>query len=378
MYLRADEREELERIVRAARSPQRDVRRARIALMAAAGLDNRVIAQLAGTSENTVSLWRRRLSREGLPGLHDRPRPGRPSPFTPIQRARVIQKAVELPQSSGQPYTHWSTAELARAVCDAGVVTSITSSTVAKWLNAADLQPHRCRYWLKITDTEFEARMQDVTGLYLRAPELAARGVPVFCVDEKTSMQALERQTPDLLMRPGRPHRRDHRYIRHGSTCLIGVFQVATGKVWGRFTPDRKATTVARFLQEVAASVPEAPEIHFVMDQVSTHWHLAICHEVARLSGVPYRPRDLRTGAQRRAFLADTTKRVVIHFTPVRASWLDQIEIWFSGLARRVLARGSFASLAELQARVYAYIDHHNRFLARPYRWTYTGAPCRT
>lgn len=373
-------RAELEGWVRGARTEQRLVLRARIVLLAAKGTTSCEVAAELGCTAGTVGKWRRRFASQGTTGLRDAPRSGRRPKFTAEQKARVIQKAVEAPRANGLPITQWSARSLSTIAVAAGITTSIHPTTVWRWLNEADLQPHRCRYWLKITAPDFEERMKDVTGLYLRTPALAKEGVKVFCVDEKTSIQALERQTPDSPLRPGKPLRRDHRYIRHGTTHLLGAFDVATGKVWGVYEAKRPAKVFAAFLRRVCEgeSVKRAPNVHFVMDQVSTHWHHEVCKAVAELSGRDYDPKAHKTGASRRAFLADTTKRVVVHFTPVRASWLDQIEIWFSQLARQVLNRGSFTSIQDLQQQISAFIDYYNRSLARPYRWTYTGRPCTT
>jgi transposase len=376
IVLRGDERRELEAIVGASSSPQALSKRARVVLLAAEGKNNREIGRLVGLREKAVGKWRRRFHGGRLAALPDAPRSGRPSPYTPEQKARVLQKATQAPQDNGLPFSHWSSTDLAKLAKDAGITDSIHPTTVWRWLDGADLQPHRWRYWLQNTDSDFETRMKDVTGLYVTALELAKQGIPVFCFDEKTGIQALERETPDLPMKPGKPQRRDHRYVRHGTTTLLGVFQVATGKVWGRFTP-RTAKATARVIREVGESVPNAPKIHFVMDQLNTHWHHDVCQVVAALSGVDFDPKKHRTGTQRKAFLADPSKRVVIHFTPKRASWLDQIEIWFSTLGRKLLNRASFTSVEELQRAIYAFIEHHNRFLARPYRWTYTGRPCK-
>lgn len=372
-----EERDEFERVTRAGKSSQRAVKRARVILLAAEGKENREIAKLVGLSENAVGRWRRRFQQNGPTGLQDAPRSGRPSPYTAEQKTMVLQKAIESPRENGVPITHWSQSSLARLAKDAGIAGAIHPTTVGRWLNDADLQPHRWRYWLKNTDPEFEPRMKDVTGLYLRALELEKKGIPVFCFDEKTNIQALERAMPDIPMTPGKPCRRDSRYIRHGTTAFLGVFRVGTGKVWGTFTAKRPATVVAAFLRRVCESVPGAREIHFVMDQLSTHWHDEICKFVAELSGIPYDPKALRTGKQRKIFLADPSHKVVIHFTPRRASWLDQIEIWFSTLGRNVVHRGSFSSVEDLQKKIVEFVNYYNRSLARPYRWTYTGTPCR-
>jgi len=376
IVLREDERQELEAIVRAGSSPQSLVRRARVALLAAEGKENREISRLVDLSEKAVGKWRRRFDKGRPAALRDAPRSGRPSRYTPEQKARVLQRATQAPRDNGLPFSHWSSTDLARLAKDAGIADSIHPTTVWRWLDDADLQPHRWRYWLQNTDADFETRMKDVTGLYVTALELAKQGIPVFCFDEKTGIQALERETPDIPMKPGKPHRRDHRYVRHGTTTLLGVFQVATGKVWGRFTP-RTAKATAQVIRDVGESVPSAPKIHFVMDQLNTHWGHDVCQVVAALSGVEYDKKKHRTGTQRKAFLADVSKRVVIHFTPKRASWLDQIEIWFSTLGRKLLNRASFTSVPELERAIYAFMEHHNRFLARPYRWTYTGRPCK-
>lgn len=376
IVLGQEERVELERVVRAGSTAQGLVRRARVILLAAEGKNNREISRVVGLSENAVGRWRRRFQRGRPTALRDAPRSGRPSRYTPEQKARVLEKATQAPRDNGLPFSHWSSTDLAKLAKDAGIADSIHPTTVWRWLNEADLQPHRWRYWLKSTDPDFEWRMQDVTGLYVRALELAKQGIPVFCLDEKTGIQALERETPDIPMRPGKPHRRDHRYIRHGTTTLLGVFEVATGKVWGRFSA-RTAKATASIIREVGESVPQAPQVHFVMDQLSTHWHHEVCEVVAALSGVEYDRKKHRTGTQRKAFLADPSKRVVIHFTPKRASWLDQIEIWFSTLGRKLLKRASFTSVEELQREIYKFMEHHNRFRAKPYRWTYTGRPCK-
>ena len=370
-------RRTLEATARAATSPQRDVQRARIILLCAEGHPNRTVAQQLGCDEDTVGKWRRRFHEQHLKGLWDSPRSGRPSKFSAEQKVRVLQKATESPAQNGVPFSHWDSVALSRLAVDAGIAESIHPSTVWRWLDEADLQPHRTRYWLQSPDADFEVRMRDVTQVYLSAIERAKKGIAIFCLDEKTSIQAKQRKRPDLPMQAGIPQRIEHEYIRHGTRCLTAGFNVATGEVQGILTPDRPAPVFAGFVETLCGSVEQAPQIHLVMDQLNTHWHHDLCAVVARLSGVSYDPKQHQKGPQRRAFLMQADKRVVVHFTPKHASWLNQIEIWFSLLGRKLVNRESFASLQDLQEKILRFIRYYNQRLAHPYRWTYTGTPCR-
>lgn len=359
-----------------ATASQRDAFRARIILLADDGLTNRAIAEELGCDEDTVGTWRRRFSKGGPKGLRDLPRSGRPSKFTSDQRARVLAKATEKPCDNGLPFSHWDSRALADLAVEAGITVSIHPTTVWRWLNDADLQPHRVRYWLQSHDPDFEVRMLDITSLYLRALDLAKVGIPTFCIDEKTSIQAKARKCLDLPMIPGVPQSIDHHYVRHGTLCLTAGFEVATGLVQGILTPDRPATVLASFVRNLCETVPDAPEIHLVLDQLNTHWHHEICKVVADLSGIVYDPEAHKVGKDRRRFLLDPEKRVVVHFTPKSGSWLNQVEIWFGLLCRKLLRRESFASLMNLAERIESFIAYYNRHLAHPYRWTYTGRPC--
>lgn len=377
--LSAQEQESLEKTVRSATAPQRDVIRAQIILQANRGLGNRQIARLLKRDEDTVGKWRQRFAEHGPKGLRDLPRSGRPRTFSPEQVARVIEKATESPRQNGVPFSHWDTPALQRLAIDAGITESIHPTTVWRWLHEADLKPHLVRYWLRSTDPDFEIRMRDVTQLYLSTPELARQGIAVFSVDEKTSIQAKERKHPDRLPIRGIPHLIEHEYIRHGTLCLTAAFNVATGNVYGMLTHHRPAPVFASFVEQLCVGyASQAPQIHLVMDQLNTHWHHDFCEVVARLSDVPYDPESHKRGPDRREFLMRDDKRVVVHYTPKHASWLNQIEIWFSSLARRLLKRETFCSLEELEERIREFVAYHNRFLAHPYRWTYTGTPCRS
>jgi len=220
--------------------------------------------------------------------------------------------------------------------------------------------------------------MTDVTQLYLATPALAQQGIAVFSVDEKTSIQALERLLPDLPMIPGIPQRVEHEYVRHGTLCLTAAFNVATGEVHGLLTPHRPNPVMARFIDALCRDgAAAAPEIHLVLDQLNTHWSHDLCRVVARYSDLAYDAEAHPTGDDRRKFLMRDDKRVVVHYTPKHASWLNQIEIWFSVLVRKLLQRETFGSAKQLEKRILEFIAYYNRFLAHPYRWTYTGTPCR-
>jgi len=375
--LAADELAALERISRAATAPQRDVLRANIVLLSADGHANRDIAEMLGVEENTVGKWRRRFSEKRVAGLQDAPRSGRPPKFTARQKVRVLKKATQRPRDCGVPFSHWDSSSLAHLAVEAGITESIHPTTVWRWLNDADLKPHRVQYWLQSPDPDFEQRSQDVIKTYLAAPRRLKHGIATFSVDEKTSIQARERVRPDLPMIQGIPQRIEHEYIRHGTLCLTAGLNVATGDVQGLITENRPAPVFARFLEELIASVPEAEKIHVVLDNLNTHWHHDACAVVAAASGRDYDPDRFEKGPQRREFLMSARKRVVFHFTPKHASWLNQIEIWFSVLCRKLLRRESFASLRKLRATLRRFISYYNRHLAHPYRWTYTGTPCR-
>lgn len=296
-------------------------------------------------------------------------------PFPPEDRHKVLVLATQKPAALGLPLSHWSLTDLATQIINDAHYRTMSQSTIWRILNDGELKPHRCSYWLHSDDPDFEAKALAVAGLYVQAPQLYRRGELVLCVDEKTGIQALERKHPTPPLRPGQPERQEFEYIRHGTRCLIATLVVPTGQVLGDVSARRTCRDYCRHLRQVAAQFPGVKRFHWVMDNLNTHWSLALCRLVARLSGVQFAPQRLRTGKERRAFLADASHRHVIHYTPKHGSWLNQIEIWFSVLARRVLRRGEFRSKAELRRKILDYIAYYNSHLAHPYRWTYTGKP---
>ena len=242
------------------------------------------------------------------------------------------------------------------------------------------------RYWLNSPDKkadpeEFEKRSAAVCQTYAVAAELHQRGTHTISVDEKTGMQALERAAATLPMKPGLIERQEADYIRHGTQALIANFEVATGKVICPTVGDtRTEKDFAAHIAQTVASDPQASWV-IVVDQLNTHQSEALVVLVAMLCaihtplGVKGKSGILKSKATRRAFMEDTSHRIRFVYTPRHASWLNQVEIWFSILARRLLKRGSFTSCTDLRQKVLAFIDYFNQTMARAFKWTYKGKP---
>ncbi len=210
-------------------------------------------------------------------------------------------------------------------------------------------QTHRCAYWKRRTDPDFDVKMRPIVELYINPP---ADG-PVVSADEKTCIQALQRRHPDLpIRRPGELSRREVEYTRHGTRCLTAGLFVHTGEVFGIVTENRPRDVFLAFLDLLDTKVPEGQVIHLIVDNLNTH-----------------------RGAHIDAWHAAHPSRLVIHYLPFHASWLNQIELWFNTLQRRCLRRGDFVSADALHAHILAFIRTYNRLDAHPYRWTYTGDP---
>jgi len=293
--------------------------------------------------------------------------------FPPQQQHNIVALATQPPQQQGHPITHWSMSDLTRAVIQSGIVESICSATIWRLLDQTAIKPHRWHYWLNSPDPDFDIKMQDVVGLYLKAIAMYQEGEIVLSVDEKTSIQALQRKHPMIPGKAGSIDLIEHEYIRHGTCCLTAGFEVATGGVMGMLTPNRPAEVFAEFMEWVCQYYCDARTIHIVLDNLNTHYHELTCQVVADFCKCD--PGQTKTGRQRKDFLTNPSKRVVFHFTPTHASWLNQIEIWFSTLAGKVIRRGDFCSVGDLEDKIIEFIEYHNGYLAKPYAWTYTGKP---
>jgi transposase len=338
-----EERVELQRRVRAHTTPQRAAKRARIVLLAADGLPNRQIAPIVGMNQHTVAHWRHRFQAERLAGLQDRPRPGRPLVYDHDQRLRIVATVTQQPPD---PASHWSHSQLAQELADMG----ISASQIGRILADLDIKPHRVRSWItRPVDPGFWERAADICGLYLIPPT----GALVLSVDEKTGIGARSRTRPTTRPAPGRPSRQEHQYLRHGTATLLAALDVHRGGILQATDLDRNtAANFIDFLDELDATVPADLEVHLVLDNGSSHI----------------------ANATRWWFY--NHKRFHPHYTPTHASWLNQVELFFSILARRLLKRGEFRSVEDLVARVMAFIADYNR-TATPFRWTYDGRPLK-
>jgi transposase len=332
------QRAELEGWAQSRSLPAGDVFRARIILALAAGWTYREIERRLGASAPTVSKWKSRFEQQGMDGLQGRHRGSKPSRATPAVQARVIRRAQQKPSDGS---THWSCRKLAEEL-------GLGKSTVQRILAQAKLRPHRLDRYMASNDPEFEQKAADIIGLYLNPPQHAA----VFCVDEKTAIQGLDRLDPVLPLSPGRAERHGFEYYRHGTLSLYAALNVKTGIVEGKTARRHTSAEFVGFLAELVGKARWAREIHIVLDNLSAHKTAAV-----------------------EQFLADHPK-VQLHFTPTYSSWLNQVELWFAKIERDVIARGVFTSVSDLRRKLMRYIRAYAK-RARPIRWTYTDVKRR-
>jgi transposase len=329
--LPAEDRAELTRWTRSPSLRAGLAQRARIVLLADEGVGTNEIVNRVGVSKPTVIGWRRRYAAEGIDGLADRRKPGRP--------ARVDEVAVVLATLEPPParlgVTHWSSRLLADQL---GISNVWVAAIWRKW----GLQPWRRETFKFSTDPALEAKIRDVVGLYLDPPEKAV----VLSIDEKSQIQALDRTAPILPLRPGLPEKATHDYLRHGTTTLFAALEVATGTVTDACYPRHRSDEFLRFLKHVANAYPRV-KLHLVVDNYATHTHPTVQAWLAR------------------------NPRITMHFTPTSGSWLNMVEIFFSIITRQAIRRGTFTSVKDLIAAIETFIDGWNE-RCQPFTWTKT------
>jgi transposase len=328
--LEGADRVELERLQRSPSTPAGVSRRARAILLLADETSGTQVARLTGYTPVQISRIRRRFVEEGMKGLEDKPRSGRPPMITEAKSARIVALTLKGPP---QGLSQWSRREMAGRV-------GVSPSTVGRVWQAHALQPHRVKTFKFTTDPRAEERIRDVVGLYLNPPVNAI----VLSLDEKTQIQALERTQPMLPLRPNRPARYTHDYRRHGLTSLYAALEVASGKIVGKCSERHTGADFLRFLKTLNRRY-QGRELHAVLDNSSTH-------------STP----DVR------AWL-EAHPNVHFHFTPTGASWLNMIEAWFGILTRKSVRRTSFPSVRALMRHIQHYIDHWNDN-PTPFVWT--------
>jgi len=357
IHLKGKEKRELRALKRKGKTEARLADRARLLLWADKGVTIEETARRLSCGRDKVIFWRRRFL-EGraaktpvLQRLYDLPRSGRPPVFTSEQRETVMLKTLELHQEARQDgVTVCTSRDVAEQLSGKDVGLSISHSTVIRVWAEAELKPWRWHYWLTRTDPDLIAKSRRICRLYRYPPQDGT----LLCFDEKPGLQIIERLYPDLPLQPGRLTLRESDYIRHGTLDLLAALNVRTGKVVGRCYPRHRAVELVDFLDRLDHALPQADYgvLHLVSDNSST-----------------------RTAPETQDWMAAHPARLVWHFLPTHASWLNQIEIWFSLLQRKCLARASWCDYTELERHVLAFIRTYNRLSAHPFRWTYKGLP---
>lgn len=332
------ERRELNRRLRTRSARAEDARRAELILRLAQGQSYSTIRGALRCGQSYISRWKKRFWAERLAGLYSRHRGRAVQKNSGALHARILDYTRRLPSDGA---THWSTRKLAEEL-------GLNHMRVARVWKSAGLRPHQMRRYMESDDPLFESKAAQIIGLYLKPPAHAA----VFCVDEKSAIQALDRLDPVLPLSPGRAERHGFEYYRHGTLSLFAALEVGSGKVTGKTAPRHTSAEFVAFLSDLVAHQPAGRAIHIIADNLSTHKTKKV-----------------------EEFL-QTHPQVTLHYTPTYSSWLNQIELWFSKLQRDVIARGIFKSRLDLKQKIMRYLTRYNK-TARPFKWSYRNASNR-
>ncbi len=309
-----------------------DAKRAKLILKLAAGQSYREIMTALECSQNYIVRWKSRFLAERIGGLYARHRGRVPARNAAQIEARILAQTRRAPADGS---THWSTRKLGKKL-------RLSHNRVARVWARAGLQPHRLRRYMASDDPDFEAKAADIIGLYLKPPANAA----VFCVDEKTAIQALDRLDPVLPLSPGRAERHGFEYRRHGTLSLYAALETRTGEVLGKTALRHTSAEFVAFLGEIVAHQPAGRPLHIIADNLSAH----------KTKGV--------------AEFLQTHPQVRLHYTPTYSSWLNQVELWFSKIERDLIARGIFTSVADLRRKLTRYIRHYNKS-PKAFKWSW-------
>ena len=333
LRLTPTQRGELHAFLRGRNLPASVAQRMRIVLLLDEGVSYRDIEDKLGTPPSTISRWKQRYEKEGVLGLAT-VHPGQPpQKLTPQLRAKVLERTRQRPPDGS---THWSLRKMA-------AVMKVSKNLIARIWKEADLKPHRLERYMASNDPQFEQKAAAIIGLYLNPPQNGA----VFCVDEKSAIQALDRLDRRLPLSPGRAERHGFEYYRHGTLSLYAALNPQTGQLMGQTAARHTSQEFVAFLEEIIATQPAEREVHVILDNFSAH----------------------RT-PQVNQFLPQHPN-VQFHFTPTYSSWLNQVESWFSKLQRDVIDRGIFTSVADLKRKIMRYIRLYQK-TAKPFQWKYS------
>jgi len=344
-------------------SLERIERRLQVVALKRSGFPTPQIRWLTGCDAETISQWHERFEKDGC--LLDAPRAGRPRRI--LEEARLKAVAFYCQASPVPGCGSWSLA-WAEEYLDKHpeiIGTHLSRSSLHRILLSHPLKPHLHKYFMQITDPDFFRKMEIIIEVYKKMPQY------FFLFDECPNLQALKRKDPPMDATENHPNYESHDYARHGTLDLLAFLQPKTGEVFGRCTSDHKTDTLISVFKEHVATQPEKVKLHYLMDNLSPHYHNDFCETVAELSGVQYHP--LHTGIERRQWLQSTDKRIVVYFTPFHGSWLNMVEIWFGIFQQKCTKHVDFHSVEELHEAIEDFIRTWNLYFKHPFTWKYGG-----
>src|SRR5713101_891543 len=331
LSLDLSQRQALETMAQAGRTPQAVARKCKVILLASEGVSNQGISRKTGLSRPTVIAARAAFTRGGVEALGQKQKRKRSRRvLTPELQQRILDTTLKTRPPDA---TQWSVRTLARHL-------GVSRTLVHGVWQRHDIQPHRVEKFKLSNDPKFEDKVRDIVGLYLNPPDRAL----VLCVDEKSQIQALDRTAPILPLRPGLPERQTHDYKRYGTTTLFAAFNILNGKVIGSCLPRHRGKEFAKFLNQVEKQVPPDLDVHIILDNYSTH----------------------KSATVKRWLKSKKRRRFQFHFTPTSSSWLNQVERLFALITERMIRRGTFRSVEELERAIYAWLANWNN---QPFVW---------